>query len=84
MDESGPQGHILIKVDDENMVKIRKTFKYGKWKSIHNSEGDYAGPTIIQDQSYGFRIHQAKFVRERLAPIAHSKGTPLRQEIGDT
>ena len=55
---------ILIEVDDlathgnaihaENMAKLQKTFKFGKWKSIYNSEGDYAGRTVIQDQSYGF------------------------------
>ena len=44
MDESGPQGYILIEVDDlathvnavhaENMVKLQKTFKFGKRKSL--------------------------------------------------
>ena len=82
--ESGPQGHILIEVDDlathgnavpaENMVKLQKTLKFGKWKSIYDSEGDYAGRTVIQDKSYGFHIHQAKFVRERLSPITIPKG----------
>ena len=71
--ESGPQGHILIKVDDlakhgsvvhaKNIVKLQKTFKFGKWKSINDSEGDYASRTVIQDKSYGFHIHEAKFVR---------------------
>ena len=84
MYESGPQGHIFIEVDDlathgnavhaENMVKLQKTFKFGKWKSIYDSEGDYAGRTVIQDTSYGFHIHQAKFVRERLSPIVIPKG----------
>ena len=84
MSETGPQGHILIEVDDlathgnavhvENMAKLQKTFKFGKWKSIYNSEGDYAGRTVIQDQSYGFHIHQAKFVQERLSPIAIPRG----------
>ena len=56
IDESGPQGHILIEVDDlaahgnavhaENMAKLQKTFKFGKLKSIYNSEGDYAGRTV--------------------------------------
>ena len=85
MDESGPQSHVLIEVDDlathgnavhaENIAKFQKTFKFGKWKSIYNSEGDYASRTIIQDQSYSFHIHQAKFVRERFAPIVISKGS---------
>ena len=44
MGESGPQGHILIEVGDlathgnvvhaESMVKLQKTFKFVKWKSI--------------------------------------------------
>ena len=33
-----------------------------------------AGRTVIQDTSYGFNIHQAKFVRERLSPIVIPKG----------
>ena len=84
MDKSGPHGHILIQVDDlathgnavhaENMAKLRRTFKFGKWKSIYNSEGDYVGRTVIQDQSYGFHNHQAKFIRERLAPFVIQKG----------
>ena len=84
MDESGPQGHILIEVDDlathgnavhvENMAKLKKTFKFGKWKSIYNSEGGYAGRTGRQDQSYGFHVLQAKFVQERLSPIVIPRG----------
>ena len=79
MHESGSQGHILIEVDDlatqgnavhvENMAKLQKTVKLGKWKSIYIREGDYAGRPVIQDQSYGFLVHQAKFVQERLSPI---------------
>ena len=84
MGESGPPGHILIEVDDlathgnavhvENMAKLQKTFKFGKWKSIYNSERDYAGRTVIQDQASGFHVHQAKFVQERLSPIEISRG----------
>ena len=84
MDESGPQEHILIEVDDlathgnavhgKNMAKLHKTFKFGKWKSIYNSEGDYASRTVIQDQSCEFRVHQAKFVQKRLSPIVIPRG----------
>ena len=84
MNESGPQRHILIEVDDlathgnavhvENVAKLQKTFKFGKWKSIYNSEGDYAGCAVIQDQAYGFHVHQAKFVEERLSPIVIPRG----------
>ena len=84
MEESGPQGHVLIEVDDlathenavhaGNMAKLQKTFKFGKWKSIYNSEVDYAGRTVIHDQSYAVHVHQAKFVRVRLSPIVIPKG----------
>ena len=84
MDESGPQRHILIEVDDlathgnavhvGNVAKLQKTVKFGKWKSIYNSEGDYAGYAVIQDQAYGFHVHQAKFVQERLSPIVIPRG----------
>ena len=61
-------------VHAENAAKLQKTVKFGKWKSIYNSEGDHASRTVIQGQSYGFHLHQAKFVRERLSPIAIPKG----------
>ena len=52
----------------------RQTFKFGKWKSVYKSEGDYAGRTVIQDQSHGFHVHQAKFVQERLSPTVIPRG----------
>ena len=72
MGESGPQGHILIEVDDlathgnaihaENMAKIRKTFKFGKWKSIYNSEGDdAAGPTFKTSLTVSTSIRPSLF-----------------------
>ena len=94
MDESGPQGHILIEVEDlathgnavhaESMAKLQKTFKFGKWKSIYNSEGDYAGRTVIQDQSYGFHFHQAKVVQERLSPLVIRRGRRTDKKCGST
>ena len=58
----------------KNMDTLRQVFKFGKWKSIYGGEGDYAGRTISQDRSYGIYIHQAKFIQERLAPIAMARG----------
>ena len=84
MNESGSQGHIPIEVDDlathgnavhaENIATLQKTFKFGKWKSTYNSEGDHAERTVIQDQSCGFHVHQAKFVQERLSPVVIRRG----------
>ena len=84
MSKTGPNGHILIEVDDiaefgdvvhrANMAKLQKTFKFGKWKSIYGDEGDYAGRTLMQCKDYGFKIHQAKFIEERLEPINIPKG----------
>ena len=56
------------------MAKLQKTFKFGKWKSTYNSEADHAGRTVMQDQSFGFHVHQAKFVHERLSPIVIPRG----------
>ena len=82
MDESGPQGHIVIEKDDlathgnaahaENMAKLQKTFEFGKWKSIYNGEGDHVSRAVIQ--AYGFHVHPAKFVQERLSPIVVLRG----------
>lgn len=79
MSSYGPDGHILIEVDDiaahgdaihdGHTTSLQKTFKFGKWKSICESEGDDAGRTIIQHKDYSLKIHQAKFIRERLSPI---------------
>ena len=80
MDDLATHGNA---VHVENMTKLQKTFKFGKWKSIYNSEGDFAGRTVIQDQSYGFHIHQAKFVQERLSPIVIPRGRRSEQEIRD-
>ena len=54
--------------------KLKKAFNFGKWKSIYKDEGDYCGRTVIQYSDYGFKIHQAKFVEERLQPINILKG----------
>eukprot|EP00959_Pyramimonas_sp_CCMP1952_P235039 4911475-Pyramimonas_sp.AAC.1 len=84
MTPKGPDGHLLIEVDDiaahgnyihdEKMRCLQQRFRFGKWKTIYGSEGDYAGRTIQQHKDYGFHIHQAKFVVERLSPISIPKG----------
>ena len=68
--ESGPQGHILIEVDDlathanavhaANMANLQKIFKFGKWKSIYNSEGDYA------ERSYKINLMVFMSIRKSL------------------
>ena len=84
MRPAGPDGMVIIEVDDLAsagnsqhdlcMSRLQQRFKFGKWKSIHESEGDYAGRTIIQNSDYSFHVHQAKFVLERLNPIAIARG----------
>ena len=84
MASHGPDGHLLIEVDDiashgtqvhaDKMQQLRSTLKFGKWKSIYNGEGDYAGRTIKQLSDYSFHLHQAKFVKERLTAIDIAKG----------
>ena len=79
MDESGQQGHILIGVDDlatygnavhvENMAKLQKTFKFGKWKGIYNSEGDYAGGSILR-----FPCPSGQVCSIELSPIVIPRG----------
>ena len=84
MSKDGPHGHLVLDVDDiaasgdsvhdAQMTKLRTTLKFGKWKSIYNGQGDYAGRTIVQFKDYGFKVHQAKFIQERLEPINIPKG----------
>ena len=56
------------------MATLRSVFNFGKWKSIYKDEGDYAGRTIIQRSDYSFKLHQAKFIKERLKVIDMAKG----------
>ena len=84
MCEDGPAGHVLLDVDDiaehgtskhhEAMAKLRTIFKFGKWANIYGSEADYCGRTIIQLKDFSFKIHQAKFINERLFPIVIARG----------
>ena len=84
MKDTGPSGHVLIEVDDvatmgdkahdQTMAKLRSTFKFGMWRSIYGSEGDYAGRTLVQYKDYSFKVHQAKFIQERLQPISIPRG----------
>ena len=84
MDESGPQGRVLFEVGDlatHGTAVQRRThgetpedLQVRQMEEYHNSEGDCDGRTVIQDQSYGFHMHQVKFVRERLSPIVIRKG----------
>jgi hypothetical protein len=84
MDKKGPQGHVLIEIDDlftmgdkvhkANMAKLRKTFRFGKWLNIYGSETDFAGRTVCQNKDYSCDVHQAKFIMERLHPIVLPRG----------
>ena len=84
MTPDGPDGPLSIEVDDlaghgnkthdQKMLQVHKNLNFGKWKSIYSNEGDYAGRTIVQANDYSFKVHQAKFIQERLAPISIAKG----------
>ena len=84
MKTDGPAGHVLLDVDDiaeggnelhdSKMKKLREIFKFGKWIDIYQSQVDYCGRTIIQRADVSFKINQAKFIQERLRPIAIARG----------
>jgi hypothetical protein len=90
MKEDGPAGHVLLDVDDiaeqgndthdKKMEQLRKIFKFGKWINIYKSESDYCGRTIAQLADYSFKIHQAKFIQERLRPIPIVRGRASDKE----
>ena len=81
MDESGPQGHILIEVDDlathgnavhaENIAKLQKTFKFVKWKSTYNSE-----VTMLVELSFKTSLTASTSIR----PSLFRKDCPRYQE----
>ena len=48
--------------------------------SIYKDEGDHAGRIIIQRVDYSFKIHQAKFIRERLKVIEIPKGRKSKKK----
>ena len=85
MGEFGQQGHILIEVDDlathgnavhaENMAKLQKTSRFGCGRASTTVRvSECAGRSLIQDESYGFHVRQAKFVQERLSPTLIPRG----------
>ena len=77
-----PQSHVLLDVDDlpahgdKDILKeqLKRTFKFGRWVDIYGTQSDYCGRTSAQRPNYSFKIHQAKFIPERLKPIPIARG----------
>ena len=68
----------------ENMAKLQKTFKFGKWKSIYNSEGDYAGVELSFKTSLTVSTSiRPSLFRKDCPPIVIPRGRRFRQEIRD-
>ena len=65
----------------ENMAKLQKTFKFGKWKSIYNSQRDYAGSNGHTGSSFRFPCPSCQVCSRETVPYCDSKRASLRQEI---
>ena len=95
MDESRPQGHILIEVEDlathgnavhgENMAKPQKTFKFGKWKSIYISVTTSVELSFRINLTVSMSIRPRLFKRDCVYPIVIPRGrsTDKKSETSD-
>ena len=60
MAASGLSGLVAIEVDDllnygdkdheERMAQLRRKFRFGRWVSIYQGQGDFAGRTLVQQK----------------------------------
>ena len=78
-------GVIAVEVDDlftcgdafhdEQISKLQKTFKFGKFEKLMDSTRiSFNGRRIKQNADFGLEIDMMKFVQERLSPVSLAKG----------
>ena len=86
--QRGCAGLVLLDVDDfvqggnshhgELMEILRKQFRFGKWRVIFGSSGEYLGRTVSQDENFEIRITMQRYIKEKLRNI-----TLTREKIKD-
>ena len=79
----GCAGLVLLDVDDfvqggntrheRLMEDLRKRFRFGKWRSIYKSSGEYLGRTVYQNEDYEIQISMERYIQEKLRPIVLPK-----------
>ena len=79
----GCAGLVLLDVDDfvqggnprheELMENLRKRFRFGKWRSIYKSSGEYLGRTVYQKEDFEIQISMERYIQEKLRPIVLPK-----------
>ena len=77
--QRGCAGLVLLDVDDfvqggnirhgELMEVLRKQFRFGKWRVIFGSSGEYLGRTVSQDENFEIRITMQRYIKEKLRNI---------------
>ena len=86
--QRGCAGLVLLDVDDfvqggnsrhgELMETLRKQFRFGKWRVIFGSSGEYLGRTVSQDENFEIRITMQRYIKEKLRNI-----TLTREKVKD-
>ena len=77
--QRGCAGIVLLDVDDfaqggnerhdRLMQQLRERFKFGKWRCLFQSHGEYLGRTIRQDETFEVRVDMQRYIEEKLRPI---------------
>ena len=80
----GCAGVVLLDVDDfvqggnkrhqQKMQALREHFKFGKWRDVFQSYGEYLGRTVIQKENFEVNICMSRYIREKLRPIILPRG----------
>ena len=55
------------------MEKLRLRFKFGKWRTVHDSYGEYLGRTVRQMDSCEIRMDMERYICEKLRPVVLTK-----------
>ena len=81
--QRGCAGVVLLDVDDfvqggcsrheQKMETLRQTFRFGKWRCIYKSHGEYLGRTVVQHENYEIAVSMERYIREKLRPIVLSR-----------
>ena len=81
--QRGCAGVVLLDVDDfvqggngrhqQKMEALRGRFRFGKWRVVFKSFGQYLGRTVYQDEDFGIRVTMEQYIAEKLRPILLSR-----------
>ena len=86
----GAAGYVLLDVDDfaqggnsrhqELMERLRTQLRFGKWREVFQSSGDYIGRTIYQGANFEIRVTMRRYIEEKLSPLSLPRARLAQRE----